>query len=42
MNASDIFKNSRTVIELAGLFMVLLPMLSLGAMALAVYYKKKG
>ena len=42
MSATVEFESAITIIELAGLFMVLLPMLCLGAMAIAHYYKKKG
>jgi len=41
MNATETFESARSVIELAGLFMVLLPVIAFTGMAVATYYKKK-
>ena len=41
MNATQTFTEARELIELAGLFMMILPMFMMSVLALATYYKKK-
>jgi hypothetical protein len=38
----EFFKQGKEIIELAGLFMVVLPMLGMGVLALQSYYQAKG
>lgn len=41
MNATETFTAGRDLIELAGLFMVVLPLMAFGAIALSLYFKHK-
>ena len=40
MNAKEVFESGRDLIELAGLFMVILPIFTMCAITLALYFKK--
>lgn len=41
MSSTVVFSNARELIELTGLFMLVLPILSFSAISLALYFKRK-